>query len=1765
MEYTRESREQLYKKLISGWNLRHLLMSRETKSLAESLEQMNNYQADLSFLKEAKRRYEEAGKPCLSEFFKQHYKSLVQAFVGKEYLKDFYTILDKQNQFPYATGVNRRTVRSKEYRPFLERAFLLIRDYRTLEFYGGSLEKYLKNELTEELLDMKQNGGYWQQGLRFRQLDDMLAARLDAGDEGMIRLVKDLLLAENNTAVLTVEVIRGIVKSSNRELHKLLADFLVAARLQEGVRQAVCENADCGTVEAFLTIFDTICDHDLIRFAAVKRAVATWTGLGGYEDIDRISAKVLADIRAGVDDIHAAYEFTRSNDSVHILIGLWSLGFRNVEDAVAVMRRYLEEGTKNQILTMSYYNTQLDSNYFKGAVARELVMRFAKDVEWEFIAAFLQDYLQSIVPAVQKIVSYRWDGAGKQERTYERIPLTEYFRSEAEARQHFECLKNLYEALPKKRLEFSPCIFPWYSVGCSKSDFVRGMACIAYLLQEDALTYEVVDRLEDVDTSGYLSRATLVSLLLHDLQEERATNALIALLGDRETYTRKAAFELLESRPLNKEQYEALEGLLKYKSGDIRKFVMTLLLKQEESDLVEGVKRLLSNPKEEVREGGLSLVLAVKKEKQGNALLVQAVKEQTAAAPDIFSEKEWVLIQEITGETRTEEILNKKGYGLYDPEQVASYPVENFEKAFFKQYFSVSVRQISSVIEKLKAWIDTNGQREYKTASGETTMLEHCFYTVTHDQKVPLADRYPFKELWIEFYEKEIKSPDFLNVLMIAVQPRQGNRPEAMLGAERQMLGDVVEYNRTYAPYQKQRYGSDYILTIFQILQSIYGTGQLRRAGLEAAKYLLKELPAEKRWHEITVEASYYRQAYTEQHSLAKDFPVYFLLKMLPAWRTDEEFRESFSILYELDKAFAFNEVARNQKRRGYYSYRAENENYLGIYDYIKAENLGLLSDNMLYKAVFEIYGLRYSFSELGRIYKEKLTPYDKNCLRKFVSEEELEQERLNPETAFFKTIDRIYRRVVDCILDVELKRGEFATVFSDSIVKIERFFGMERLVQILVAFGKEKLNRSQYYGYGSGEVSRQESFSHLIKTCYPLPTDTAEGLKKLLEKNKVSEQRLIEVAMYAPQWLDICEEYLGYPGFKTGCYYFMAHMNEHFDDRKKAVIAKYTPLTVEELNQGAFDVNWFEEAYRLLGEKIFNKLYDAAKYISDGGKHTRARKYADAALGRVSCEELKQEITGKRNKDLLMSYGLVPFAEKAELVRRYEFIKKYEKESRQFGAQRRASESAAAQMALKNLSMKAGYADITRLTLAMETELVKTYAKVFEWQQVGDAQIKLAVDELGQAEVLCEKGGKALKSIPAALKKDETVLAVREVHKKLKEQYSRTVKMFEAAMETYECFLAEELKNLCENPVTAAIVKSLVFITEDGSTMGFLEAGKSGISAEGWKENDGAAVSEESWEAEENRNELSGAAFAGEVVLQSAGGEQQRLALEAKLRVAHAYDLYAAGVWSDYQAYFHRMALEDKVHKQPFRQVFRELYVKLPEEADQFASRMFAGHQIQPSKTVACLKGRNWVADYEDGLQKVFYKQDIIARIYALADWFSPSDIEAPTLEWVEFSDRKTFRSIAIKDVPEIIYSEVMRDVDLAVSVAHAGGVDPETSHSTIEMRKVIVGFNLPLFKLGNVELSGTHAIITGKLGKYSVHLGSGVIHQIGGHQVNVLPVHSQSRGRIFLPFIDEDPKTAEILSKIVLFAKDEKIKDPYILDQLTIKGKAAVADAGE
>jgi hypothetical protein len=48
------------------------------------------------------------------------------------------------------------------------------------------------------------------------------------------------------------------------------------------------------------------------------------------------------------------------------------------------------------------------------------------------------------------------------------------------------------------------------------------------------------------------------------------------------------------------------------------------------------------------------------------------------------------------------------------------------------------------------------------------------------------------------------------------------------------------------------------------------------------------------------------------------------------------------------------------------------------------------------------------------------------------------------------------------------------------------------------------------------------------------------------------------------------------------------------------------------------------------------------------------------------------------------------------------------------------------------------------------------------------------------------------------------------------------------------------------------------------------------------------------------------------------------------------------------------------------------------------------------------------------------------------------------------------------------------------------------------------------------------------------------------------LVAVPNQARGRIFLPFADSDPRTAEVIAKVIMLAKDSEIQDPILLRQL-------------
>ncbi|MCU0238249.1 MAG: DUF4132 domain-containing protein, partial [Pyrinomonadaceae bacterium] len=711
-----------------------------------------------------------------------------------------------------------------------------------------------------------------------------------------------------------------------------------------------------------------------------------------------------------------------------------------------------------------------------------------------------------------------------------------------------------------------------------------------------------------------------------------------------------------------------------------------------------------------------------------------------------------------------------------------------------------------------------------------------------------------------------------------------------------------------------------------------------------------------------------------------------------------------------------------------------------------------------------------------------------------------------------FKFLKPLYEKVREHILDIELKRGDSATEVSPLVASLETIYGADRFVEILVSLGKTPLNRGYVYYYNQN-FTKQSLFSKLLKNCFPTENESQESFNKLIKSAKISESKLIEAAVYAPQWQKFISNYLQWKGLDSAIWWMHAHTKiagyREQNAEAESEIAKYSNVDLEDFKNGAVDKDWFLQTYKEIGKVRWEIIYDAAKYISEGNGHRRARLYADVIAGNTKLKEITDKVKTKRDQDYLRMYGLVPLSKsnaEKDVLSRYAYLQQFKKESRQFGSQKQTSEALAVRVAMENLARNAGYIDPLRLSWAMETKQVQAILSKETEIKLGDVIVKLEIDVEGKAEIIVTKDGKQLKSIPPKFKKDAKLAELNEYKKTLKEQFSRSRKSLEEAMVRGDKFLLDELENLFGHPVISKHLEKLVFATENGN--GFFK----------------------------NRQ------------LISSNGIETAISNSDEIHIAHCFDLYKSNEWSNYQRYCF-----DNELKQPFKQIFRELYLPTEDELkEKSISRRYAGHQVQPKQTVALLKTRGWKVDYEEGLQKVFHQQGFAAKMYAMADWFSPADVESPTLETVVFQNLKDYKNRPFEEIEARIFSEVMRDIDLVVSVAHAGGVDAEASHSSIEMRSVLLRETLRLFKLDNVEIAGNHAKIKGTMGEYTIHLGSAIVHKSGKY-LSILPVHSQQRGRLFLPFADDDPKSAEVMSKVLLLAKDDEIQDPTILRQLT------------
>lgn len=276
----------------------------------------------------------------------------------------------------------------------------------------------------------------------------------------------------------------------------------------------------------------------------------------------------------------------------------------------------------------------------------------------------------------------------------------------------------------------------------------------------------------------------------------------------------------------------------------------------------------------------------------------------------------------------------------------------------------------------------------------------------------------------------------------------------------------------------------------------------------------------------------------------------------------------------------------------------------------------------------------------------------------------------------------------------------------------------------------------------------------------------------------------------------------------------------------------------------------------------------------------------------------------------------------------------------------------------------------------------------------------------------------------------------------------------------------------------------------------------------------------------------------------------------------------------------------------QPFKQVYREVYVPTPAEAGTLIySNRFAAQVVRHPQVYALIRARGW-----SGLGYLAVDADLTAHRdyprHRLRAVLEASDVGGPTWGgqktatvdrvWFCRVERRGTRWVPVSgelplaQVSPVVFSEAMRDVDLFVSVAGIGTdvnweewevrrgrqveswVEARQRYETLQaasadQRAVVLADLLPALGLGDsLQLDGRWVMVRGKRHRYRIHLGSGNIHiEPEGRYLCIVPARRKLES-LYVPFEETDFKTAEILSKILLLASDEKIQDSTILRQL-------------
>lgn len=452
-------------------------------------------------------------------------------------------------------------------------------------------------------------------------LAPFLAVMLDSENAAVAEAFRTAVY--ENSGTVSHELVLSLFFSKQESSWKIAADLLLAAKLQEGLRQAVLESCSNGRVEAFKYMMRFIADNDLLRYTATVHAFDTWLGIGFDTVRTDTVRRMFASALAALEDP----EHFKAENPGDLFIQLWAMANTEVLDAKRQVEKLLMDGSASPpqlSVALTFY--KIIGYQLPDETALDLLRRYRDN--FTLLACILGCY---------------------------KFSEDSQISSEEASRLYFE-FKKLLPYFPKKKLDMQHPAFEWSQLHLSVS-----VLWINILLQlaKRAWNAPVLDDLaQSMSEMPSDARYLMLISVLEYLAPKKAPHQCSQFISERKPENDK---KLRESMPNTPTLRNALFRSLEDKSSSNREEALSIIsrMKITEAELLR-VENLLSQKNSSIRRIALEILLksdnpqasAVRLRASGNA-------EKIAAADELMPKAK-----------EAPAIDKAHGYGLYDVHEI---------------------------------------------------------------------------------------------------------------------------------------------------------------------------------------------------------------------------------------------------------------------------------------------------------------------------------------------------------------------------------------------------------------------------------------------------------------------------------------------------------------------------------------------------------------------------------------------------------------------------------------------------------------------------------------------------------------------------------------------------------------------------------------------------------------------------------------------------------------------------------------------------------------------------------------------------------------------------------------------------------------------------------------------------------------------------------------------------------------------------------------